>query len=195
MSGGNVALDWEARFQAERTPWERPTLNPAFTAWRASGALQPCRIMLPGAGRSGEPLVLARAGFDVTIVDSAPAAVAVQRVRLQSAGVPGRVHEADLLEWDTDAPFDAIYDQTCLCALPPAVLPSYTARLRSWLRPGGQLFLLLMQTGEAGGPPFDCPPAAMRALFGEGWGWPGGLAAAIPHGPRHHEIPVVLTRL
>ena len=195
MSGGHVAVDWEARFQAERTPWERPTLNPAFTAWRANFTLKPCRIMLPGAGRSGEPLALARAGFDVTIVDSAPAAVAVQRVRLQSAGLPGRVHEADLLEWDSDRPFDAIYDQTCLCALPPAVLPGYVARVKSWLRPGGQLFLLLMQTGGPNGPPFDCPPGPMRALFGEGWVWPGELAAPIPHGAQHHEIPVVLTRV
>ncbi len=200
MSGGNVApahvaLDWEARFRAERTPWERPTLNPAFSTWRASGALSPCRILLPGAGRSGEPLALARAGFDITIVDAAATAVAVQLVRLGSAGLKGEVHEADLLEWAADAPFDAIYDQTCLCALPPAILPAYAARLHGWLRPGGRLFILLMQTGQPGGPPFDCPPDQMRTLFGQGWLWPREPPSAIPHGPTHAEIPLVLTRL
>jgi hypothetical protein len=192
---GHVALDWEARFRAERTPWERPTLNPAFTTWRTSGALVPCRILLPGAGRSGEPLALARAGFDVTIVDTAATAVAVQQVRLRSAGLKGAVHEADLLEWVADAPFDAIYDQTFLCALPPAVLPAYAARLHAWLRPGGKLFILLMQTGQPGGPPFDCPPDRMRALFGEGWFWPDALSAPVPHGPTQYEIPAILTRV
>lgn len=195
MSGPAAALDWEARFRAERTPWERPTLHPAFSAWRAAGTLAPCRILLPGAGRSGEPLALARDGFDVTVVDAAPTAVAVQRVRLHSAAVAGTVHEADLLGWEAPAPFDAIYDQTCLCALPPPVLPAYVARLHGWLRPGGQLFLLLMQTGREGGPPFDCPPTTMRGLFGAGWAWPDQIAPAVPHGPDQAEIPVLLTRL
>ena len=195
MSGPSVALDWEARFRAERTPWERPTLNPAFSTWRASGALQPCRILLPGAGRSGEPTALARDGFDVTVVDSAATAVALQRVRLHSAAVTGQVHEADLLEWQTDAPFDAVYDQTCLCALPPAVLPAYVTRLRDWLRPGGRLFILFMQTGREDGPPFDCPLHRMRTLFGDGWHWPDQLSDPVPHGPTQQEIPAVLTRV
>ncbi|MEJ1978926.1 MAG: class I SAM-dependent methyltransferase [Acetobacteraceae bacterium] len=67
--------------------------------------LAPCRILLPGAGRSGEPLALARDGFDVTIVDSAPSPVAVQRVRMQAAGLAADVREADLLAWTPDAPF------------------------------------------------------------------------------------------
>ncbi len=191
MSGPNASVNWEARFQAERTPWERPTLNPAFVSWRGNGELAPCRILLPGAGRSGEPLALARDGFDITVVDLAPTSVAVQRVRLEAASLAGAVHEADLLAWQPAAPFDAVYDQTCLCALPPAVLPDYAARLHGWLRPGGRLFILFMQTGKPGGPPFDCPLPAMRALFGAGWAWPAETA---PRTDRS-EIPVVLTRL
>ena len=194
MSGPNASLNWEARFRAERTPWERPTLNPAFVSWRGSGALSPCRILLPGAGRSGEPLALARDGFDVTVVDLAPTSVAVQRVRLEAASLAGAVHEADLLAWQPAAPFDAVYDQTCLCALPPPVLPDYAARLHGWLRPGGRLFILFMQTGKPGGPPFDCPLPAMRTLFGAGWAWPAEDAPAAPRTDRS-EIPVVLTRL
>ena len=195
MSGGRVAADWEARFQAERTPWERPTLNPAFTRWRQSGALAPCRILLPGAGRSGEPLALALAGFDVTVVDCAPTAVAVQRARMAAAAVTAEIVEADLLAWSPERPFDAVYDQTCLCALPPDALGDYAARLHQWLRPGGRLFVLLMQTGEPGGPPFDCPPDAMRTLFGAGWNWPDRLGDAIASFERYREIPVTLQRL
>ena len=196
MSGRTAALDWQARFQAERTPWERPALNPAFVAWRASGELSPCRILVPGAGRSGESLALAKDQFDVTSVDMAPAAVAVQQVRLQAAGLRGAVFRADLMDWEPDAPFDAIYDQTCLCALPPAILPEYCARLHRWLLPGGRLFILFMQTGEPGGPPFDCPINAMRVLFAADWEWPSELAGQISTSfTGRQEIPVVLRRI
>ena len=195
MSGRSSALDWDARFQAERTPWERPSLNPAFVAWRASGELAPCRILLPGAGRSGEPLALAREGFDVTVVDLSPTAAEVQRVRLQSAGLPGAVFQADLLAWEPAAVFDAVYDQTCLCALPPTVLTDYVDALHRWLRPGGRLFILFMQTGAEGGPPFDCPIDRMRGLFAAGWTWPGSIGEPIVHGTNTREIPVILTRL
>ena len=194
MSGQTTALDWDAMFRAQRTPWERPSLNPAFVTWRADGTLAPCRILLPGAGRSGEPLALARDGFDVTVVDLAPTAAEVQRVRLQAAALEGAVHEADLLEWAAPAPFDAVYDQTCLCALPPPVLPAYVAQLHRWLRPGGKLFILFMQTGKEGGPPFDCPMDRMRALFAAGWSWPGELGKLNPHNFATGEIPAVLTR-
>ena len=193
MSGA-PGLDWEARFRAERTPWERPTLNAAFVTWRREGVLEPCRILVPGAGRSGEPLALGLDGFDVTVVDSAPSAVAVQLVRFQAAALTARVHEADLLTWSPPALFDAIYDQTCLCALPPAIWPDYADRLHRWLRPGGRLFLLAMQTDGPGGPPYDCPPDAMRTLFGAGWTWPETLPALVPHAIGRGEIPIVLTR-
>jgi len=194
VSGAAAPVNWEARFRAERTPWERPTLNAAFLRWRRDGVLEPCRILVPGAGRSGEPLALSQAGFDVTVVDSAPLAVAVQRVRFHAAAQAAKIYEADLMAWSPPALFDAIYDQTCLCALPPAIWPDYAARLLSWLRPGGRLFLLAMQTGRDGGPPYDCPIETMRALFGAGWIWPDHFPDLVPHSLAQGEIPIVLHR-
>jgi len=184
---------WEERYRTGRTRWERPGLHPAFLAWRQAGTLSPCRILVPGAGRSPEPAALAEAGFDITVLDLASSAVEAQRARL--AGTTARVIEADLLGWHPAVAFDAIYDQTCLCALPPARLPDYAARLAAWLRPEGQLFLLLMQTGAPGGPPFDCPLPAMRALFpAPNWEWPSALAPAVAHPSGLVEQPVVLRR-
>lgn len=194
MSGapGGVT-DWEARYRAGTTAWERGAPHPAFLAWRAAGALAPCRILLPGAGRSPEPAALARDGFDVTVVDLAPSAVAAQRAAL--AGLSGRVEQADLLAWTPERPFDAAYDQTFLCALPPVALPAYAAWLARWIRPGGALFALLMQTGRPGGPPFACPPAAMHELLPDAlWRWPDTLPDAIPHPSGGREIPVMLRR-
>ena len=180
---------WERRFQDGTTPWERDSLHPAFLTWRASGALAPCRILVPGAGRSAEPAALAGDGFDVTALDLADSAIRVQAERLG----PGRAIQADVTTWQPPSPFDAVYDQTCLCALPPALWPAYETRLRAWLRPGGQLFILFMHTGREGGPPFDCPLPAMRDLF-SAWTWPGALADPVRHGIGGAEQPAVLLR-
>jgi len=178
---------WERRFQDGTTPWERDGLHPAFLAWQASGALAPCRILVPGAGRSREPAALARDGFDVTALDLADSAIQVQHDRLG----PGRAVQADVTTWQPPQAFDAIYDQTCLCALPPPLWPAYEAQLRRWLRPNGRLFILFMQMGRPGGPPFDCPIPTMRALFA-GWTWPDPLADLVRHGIGGTEQPVIL---
>lgn len=195
MSQPPQAIDWESRYQAGATGWERAGPNPAFLSWRASGALAPCRILVPGAGRSHEPLALAEAGFDVTVLDIAPSAAAAQAARLAPFGARARVVSGDLFAHAPVAPYDAIYDQTCLCALPPARLSEYVALLARWLRPGGRLFALFMQTGEPGGPPFDCALPVMRDLFASPlWSWPATLEAAVPHGPGRIEQPAVLIR-
>ena len=181
---------WESRFQASRTPWERGGLNPAFLAWRDSGVLTPCRILAPGAGRSPEPRALAEAGFDVVALDLADSAVQAQAAQLGA----DRAIQADVIRWQPTTPFDAVYDQTCLCALPPELWHAYEAQLRRWLRPGGRLFMLFMQTGREGGPPFDCPIPAMRQLF-QAWQWPQAMPDPVPHGLGGAEQPVVLTRV
>jgi trans-aconitate methyltransferase len=126
-------------------------------------------------------------------VDAAASAVAAQRARLERLNVAARVEQADLLAWNPAAPFDAIYDQTCLCALPPAILPDYATRLHRWLRPGGTLFILFMQTGVAGGPPFHCDMDDMRLLFGDAqWVWPEELPPVVAHSPGRVEQPAML---
>ncbi len=193
-TSGTIALDWEARFAAGTTPWERGAVHPALAAWLAAGTLSPGRILVPGAGRGAEPLALARAGFAVSVVDVAPRSVAFQREAL--AGTAAEVVEADLFAYAPAAPFDAIYDQTCLCALPPATWSRYAARLAGWLRPGGVLAVLFMQSGKHDGPPFHCAEPAMRALFAApAWAWPDTPAPPIPHPAGFTELPVLLRRI
>ena len=95
MSESQV-IDWESRYRDGATGWERHSLNPAFLAWRDAGLLAPCRILIPGGGRSLEPLALAEAGFDVTVVDAAPSAIAAQRAHFERLKLPARAEKADL---------------------------------------------------------------------------------------------------
>ena len=189
-----VALpDWESRYRTGATGWERTDPNPAFLAWRAAGILTPRRILVPCAGRSAEPALLAADGFDLTVVDLAPSAIAAQAERLQAHDVT--LVEANLFDWTPTHPFAAIYDQTALCALPPATWPAYEERLHRWLLPDGRLLILFMQTGEPGGPPYNCPIGEMRRLFSAPrWTWPDRLEAPVRHPNGLIEQPAVLMR-
>ena len=189
---------WEARFQEGQTPWERGGPNPAFLAWRRAELLAPCRILVPGAGRSPEPAALLSVGFDVVALDLADSAVSVQRGRLGAS----RAVQADVTSWLPDAPFDAVYDQTCLCALYPDLWRDYADRLHRWLAPGGRLFALFVQLLRAGaaegtieGPPYHCDINAMRALFpASRWSWPKPPYPRTTHPRGLAELAVILVR-
>ena len=165
-------IDWEQRYQESTTGWERDHINPGFNEWRARFAASPGRVILPGCGRSPEVLAFAELGWQVVGVDLAQTAVTYQRQTLAEQGFDGTVIESNIFDWQPDTPADLVYEQTCLCALHPDQWPAYEAQLRAWLRPGGSLAALFMQTGREGGPPFHCELSAMRALFSEDhWEW------------------------
>lgn len=196
MNNQTSATDWEGRYRAETARWERAGLHPAFLAWRQQGSLPACRVLIPCAGRSPEPLAMAEGGSDVTVVDLAPSAVATQRARFADRDLPARIVQANLFAWEPDRPFDAVYDQTALCALPPETWPAYEMRLRRWVVPGGRLLVLFMQTGREGGPPFHCDMARMRMLFSPAyWEWPERLPDPVAHPSGLTEQPAVLIRL
>ena len=90
--------------------------------------------------------------------------------------------------------FDAIYEQTCLCALSPDHWEDYERRLASWIVPGGALAAAFMQTDSPAGPPFACAPDAMRRLFAEArWEWPAELVP-VPHPMGLVELAGILRR-
>lgn len=202
---GGPTLDfWQQRFEAQRTPWDRGVVNPALAPLVAGGVLPAgARVLVPGCGAGYEVLQLASSGLHPVAVDYAPAGVELTRARLAQAGLVAEVIQADLLAWTPSAPFDAAWDQACLCALHPDLWFAYAQRLASWLRPGGTLVLLAVQVEREGrhegrieGPPYHCDVNAVRALFpAERWQWPR------PPYPRHShpagiaELQVVLTRL
>ena len=144
--------------------------------------------------------VLAQQGFDVTALDYSPEAIARTRKRLADENLKATLIEADALSWQPDKPFDAIYEQTCLCAIYPDQWRAYADQLHGWLTPGGQLFALFVQfprpaaaDGEIQGPPYHCDINAMRALFPEPlWAWPKPPYPRTTHPRGLAELAVVL---
>jgi len=176
--------DWETRFRAGDAPWERGDLNPAFIAWRDAGAFAGlANVLLPGGGRAPEARAFAALGIPPTVVDLAPTAVEAQRDLLQAEGLPGEAICGDVLDWAPEAAFDAVYEQTAMCALPPGTWQRYAANLHRWLRSGGRLFALFVQKAGTDGPPYHQELARMRELFPvESWHWPPDREAlTAPH--------------
>lgn len=186
---------WESKYRSGETGWDRGGVSPALDRWLAEGAVPQGRVLVPGCGNGYEVLALAGAGHAVTAVDIAAPPVMGLMGALTERGLHARVVQADLLDWTPAEPFDAIYEQTCLCALEPEQWPAYAERLAGWLLPGGRLFALFMQTGREGGPPYHCDLAAMRELFPDDlWIWPEQPAGRVEHPTGLHEQACVLVR-
>ncbi|MEX8518807.1 MAG: methyltransferase domain-containing protein [Leptothrix sp. (in: b-proteobacteria)] len=194
---------WQERFATKTTGWDRGGPSPQLLAWLDSGALQPCRIAVPGCGSGWEVAELARRGFEVVGIDYTAAAVEKARAHCQAEGVSAEVVQADVLTYAPTSPFDAIYEQTCLCALHPEHWFRYAGQLRTWLKPDGVLWALFMQMlrpaateeGQIQGPPYHCDINAMRALLPEAaWAWPKPPYLKVPHPNVSHELAVQLTR-
>ena len=190
---GKSAL-WRTRRHGIAAPRVRSSRSGSLLA-RSPPAASSC----PVAG-GYEVVALAQAGFDVTALDYAPAAIALTRERLAQANTRATLVQADALEWQAAAPFDAIYEQTCLCALHPDHWRAYVDRLDAWLAPGGRLYVLWMQVLRAGaaeglveGPPYHCDMNAMRALFrASQWEWPPPPYTRVPHPRGWEELAVAL---
>lgn len=196
---------WQERFERGETPWDRGGPGPQLVRWIAESRFPPpCRVLVPGSGSGHDVLALAEAGATVTGLDFAPAAILLATARLQAATPAGRatVVQADALAWMPESPFDAIYEQTCWCALHPDHWQTYALQLHRWLRPGGRLFLMAMQMQRPGaaegrieGPPYHTDIHALRAaLPSTRWDWPAPPYPRVTHPKGWSELAVVLTR-
>lgn len=197
---------WQQRFDTNSTPWDRGAPSPQLALWLADGVLRAnTRIVVPGCGAGHEVRALAEAGLRVTGLDYAPSAIERARATLAGSSAPVAVADlqcADVLQWRPQEPLDAVYEQTCLCALHPDLWIDYAAQLHAWLRPHGLLCALFMQARRDGadqglveGPPYHCDINAMHALFpATRWHWPKPPYDAVMHPRGWFELPVVLAR-
>lgn len=186
---------WDEKYQTGMPGWDRRGVSPALLHWLEGGVLNPCSILIPGCGHGYEAVELARRGFSVCAVDIAPTPLSRLRMMLAREGLDARLIQADVLHWIPEAPFDAVYEQTCLCALAPEEWPAYAAQLRRWLKPGGLMLALFMQTGHPGGPPYHCDPGEMLSLFpSERWEWVEPPHREVPHPNGLFEYAAILRR-
>ncbi|MDX8409790.1 MAG: methyltransferase domain-containing protein [Mariprofundales bacterium] len=186
--------DWESRYQRGETGWDRGAASSALP--HLIDQLTPgASVLVPGCGRGHEVVALVAKGFAVTALDIAPSAINHLTTTLAQHQLHARLIGGDLFAFTADHPFDAIYEQTCLCAIDPSRRRDYELCLHSWLKPEGLLFALFMQTNTDGGPPFHCDLPAMQRLFAEQrWQWPMEEPQSIPHSNGRFELVHTLRR-
>jgi len=188
---------WEACYQAGKTGWDRGETHPALLAWQANGQIEPCRIVVPGCGNGYEVISLIESGFDVTAIDFAQAPLEALKPKLAKKNLKCELLHADVFSYHPSVKFEAVYEQTCLCAIDPTKRETYEKQIFSWLNPGGKLFALFMQAPEIEtGPPFTCSIDEMKTLFpAERWQWPTDAANKYDHpNAAIFELSHMLTR-
>ncbi len=180
--------EWENRYQQGQTGWDRGDVSPNLLHWIEIGLLKPCRILIPGCGNGHEVVTLAEKGFDVVAIDIAPTPIENLRKVLKARQLNAELIQTDFFIWKLEKPFDAIYEQTSLCALHPDEWMEYEKCLFHWLKPKGKLFAQFMQTGQESGPPFHCDIRAMANLFiVERWLWSEPYETKVVHSENLYE--------
>lgn len=150
-------VDWEARWQAGETPWDKGVPPPALVEELAlvESRFRRCRrVLVPGCGSGHDVRALAAVVPSVLGVDLSPRAVEF------ATSFPRRGREDylvdDFLRDAFHEPCDAIWEHTCFCAIDPASRGRYVASAARCLRPGGVLVGLfyLDPADPDDGPPF-----------------------------------------
>jgi SAM-dependent methyltransferase len=167
---GSAGRDWEACYQAGETPWDKGSPHPALADWLSRNRL-PGLILVPGSG----------AGHDVRALAADPAASVVgldlaPSAKVMAESFPKAGNETYLTgDFLSGFPlaagsFDALFEHTCFCAIPPARRPDYVRAAAKSVRPGG-LFLAIFYRNptdrEEPGPPFGCSMEEADAFFGK----------------------------
>lgn len=164
--------EWENRYQIGQTGWDRGSSSENLSFWLDNNLLDKGKILVPGCGNGYEVLRLAELGFDVTAIDIAATPIQHLQSALDEVGLSATLVKSNFFDWQAENKFDAIFEQTSLCALPPEQWQQYADKLASWVKPGGKLFAHFLQTAKPGGPPYHCELDEMHKLFkDESWHW------------------------
>lgn len=197
-SPASDAKTWESRYEHDQTGWERQSTHPALLSWIDDSTIKPTdHVAVPGCGRGSEPLELAQRGFNVTAIDFSETAIKYQTECLRGFESTTLVVQENVFSFEPPSAMDVVYEQTCLCAINTEQREAYEQTVYQWLKPGGQLLALFMQTEtSSSAPPFHCDIEEMKQLFHEDrWVWPAGTLTPHEH-PRGNifELAVRLKR-
>ena len=179
----NESRYWNRRYTEKKTGWDREGIHPALNNWLQQECLkQGSTIIIPGCGRGHEVIELARQGFVVQAIDFAEEPVQHLQTELASRQLTAQITQQNIFDFQPKSAVDIVYEQTCLCAIPPQQRQAYERTVYQWLRPGGHLFALFAQTEVPAGPPYHCGLAEMRELFpASRWVWPTGEPLEYEH--------------
>ena len=130
------------RMPLDRIPWASENPPEALVSLVETGKVRPSRAVDLGCGAGSYAIWLARQGFEVTGVDSSPAAVGIAREKAAKARVSCRFVVSDLLGdlHEIGERFDFGYDWELLHHIMPGDRETYARNVASLLNPGATYF-------------------------------------------------------
>jgi methyl halide transferase len=164
---GTDPTNWESRYRAGDTPWDRGAAPPLGEFLRGHAILG--EILVPGCGTGHDVRLLASSGAGkarVTGLDLSATALALARSHPTCGGE--RYVQGDLFalpeEWT--GRFDWVVEHTCFCAIPPERRPDYVTAISRVLKPGGILLaVFFLDPGVGEGPPHGATREEIASLF------------------------------
>lgn len=156
--------DWEAKYQAQDTPWDKGEPAPGLVDWLAAQPGLPSgTVVVPGCGLGHDVRAWAAAGFTTTGLDIAPSAVERARAGGGPEGTEFRL--GDFLADESPVRFDWVFEHTCFCAIPPDRREDYVRAVLRWLKPGGHYLAVNYFIPDTDGPPFGVDRAEVWTRF------------------------------
>jgi SAM-dependent methyltransferase len=122
----------------DKIPWNFEAPPDALVRFVTSGKIRPCRTVDLGCGTGNYALYFAGLGFDVTGIDSSPAAITIAIKNAEKRGVACRFIVGDLLGdmHELQETFDFGFDWELLHTIYPEDRATYIQNLVGLLNPG-----------------------------------------------------------
>ncbi len=157
--------DWEERYQAGDTPWDKGAPSPGLVDFLKA---EPVRgeVLVPGCGLGFDVRALAATADRVVGLDVAQSAVEKARRFPRVGGEEFARGDFFDLPGKMRAAFDWVVEHTCFCAIDPERRADYAEAVVEALRPGARfLAVFYLDTGGGGGPPHETSAEELEALF------------------------------
>ncbi len=160
-------LDWNARYLAGDTPWEKGAPAPPLAQFLESNQVSG-KVLVPGCGLGHDVRLLAQPectpiGFDLS-----------SSALDQARSIPKIGKEEYLLGDYFDPPasfreaFDWVFEHTFFCAIDPSLRRDYVLRTHSALKYNGALLaIFFVKIDDPEGPPFPVSTEEIDRLFGD----------------------------
>lgn len=147
--------DWEGRYQAQDTPWDKGEPSPGLIDFLAAHPELPrTTVGVPGCGTGHDVRAWAEAGFNAQGFDVAPSAIERSRAQTPRDKLRASFQIADFLADAPPQPFDWLFEHTLYCAINPNQRPEYAKAVLRWLKPDGQFLAVHYLIPDEDGPPF-----------------------------------------
>ena len=126
-------------------------------------------IFVPGCGSGHDVRALATPDNHVVGVDLAPYAIAKAKERPRIAQEDYLLADLFALPAEMDGRFDWIVEDTCFCAINPALRPDYVKTVVRLLKPQGKLLAIFFidPDHDEEGPPYRVSTAELEEFFGD----------------------------